>query len=258
MDRLKDIVSFIEYDFNRNVIIEPEKRLPKLLESVLDVIKTYNPGVIVKAGLGSGRVLYNLAKNSDAYIVVVEPSLANMREFTNRHAGDAVIERIRFINGEFNSFPVDYNAADMIVCIDYLDFLESGKVVDEFTRALQFDGILFMACVVLEDDDLEGRYDDFMRSAFPLHNDYYLREDLKTFMDLNDLKFVKGTIDRHSTDLAAMVDYFAAFRTDGGENPLLQIEAHREEYRELYKLDGNTISEPYYISVYTRVKPGKK
>ncbi len=257
MGRLNEIVSFIEYDFTKNMVIEPEKRIPKLREGMLDVIKTYNPGVIVKAGLGNGGILYDLAKNSSAYIVVVEPSLATIQEFIKRHGGDAVTERIHFINGEFNSFPIDYYAADMIICIDYLDFLESGKVVDEFTRALQFDGILFMGCVVLEDDDLEGLYDDFARSVFPLHNDYYLREDLKTFMDLNDLKFVKGTFDRYSTDLAALADYFAAFRT-GGENPLVQIEAHREEYTQLYKLDGNTISEPYYISVYTRVKPEKK
>jgi SAM-dependent methyltransferase len=258
MDRLKDIISFIEYDFTSNTIIEPEKRIPKLRDGLFDVIKTYNPGVVVKAGLGNGRILYDLAKNSGAYVVVVEPSIAIMREFINRHAGDAVIDRIHFINGEFNSFPIDYYAADLIVCIDYLDFLESGKVVDEFTRVLQFDGILFMGCVVLEDDDLEGLYDDFMKSAFPLHNDYYLREDLKTFMELNDLKFVKGTFERYSTDLAELVDYFAAYRTDGGENPLIQIGEHREEYAELYKLAGNTISEPYYISVFTRIKPEKK
>ena len=258
MDRLTDIVSFIEYDFTGNMIIEPEKRLSKLRDGVLDVIKTYNPGVIVKAGLGNGRILYDLAKNTSTYVVVVEPSLAIMKEFISRHAGDAVIDRIHFINGEFNSFPIDYYAADLIVCIDYLDFLESGKVVDEFTRALHFDGILFMGSVVLADDDLEGLYDDFMKTAFPLHNDYYLREDLKTFLDLNDLKFVKGTFDHYSIDLAALVDYFAAFRTDGVENPLVQIEEHREEYAELYKLAGNTISEPYYISVFTRIKPEKK
>ena len=258
MSRLNDIVSFIEYDFARNMIIEPEKRVPRLRESLLDVIKTYNPGVIVKAGLGNGQILYDLAKNSSAYIVVVEPSLAIMREFIKRHEGDAAVDRIHFINGEFNCFPVDYYAADMIVCIDYLDFLESGKVVDEFTRALQFDGILFMGSVVLEDDDLEGRYDDFMRSVFPLHNDYYLREDLKTFMDLNDLKFVKGTFDRYDIDLASLADYFAAFRADAGENPMAQIEEHRDEYAELYKLVGNSLSEPYYISVFTRVKPDKK
>ena len=258
MDRLNDIVSFIEYDFTKRMIIEPEKRLPKLRDSLVDVIKTYNPGVIVKAGLGSGDILYDLAKNSSSYIAVVEPSLTIIREFISHHAGDAVIDRIHFINGEFNNLPVDYYSADLIVCIDYLDFLESGRVVDEFARALQFDGILFIGSVVLEDDDIEGLYDDFMKSAFPLHNDYYLREDLKTFMDLNELKFVKGTFERYGTDLTAMVDYFAEFRTDGGENPLLHIEEHREEYTGLYKLTGTTISEPYYISIFMRRKPEKK
>src|SRR4030042_6728528 len=132
MERLTDIVSFIEYDFTGNKKIEPEKRLSKLRYGVLDVIKTYNPGVIVKAGLGNGRILYDLAKNTSAYVVVVEPSLAIMKEFISRHAGDAVIDRIHFINGEFNSFPIDYYAADLIVCIDYLDFLASGRGVGEF------------------------------------------------------------------------------------------------------------------------------
>lgn len=257
-NRLSEIISFIEYDFPGNMVIEPEKRLPKLQDSITDIIKTYNPGVIVKAGLGNGQVLYDMAAAGGTYIVAVEPSLPVIREFLARHAGDPVIDRIHIINGEFNSFPIDYYAADLIVCIDYLDFLESGKVIDEFTRALQFEGILLMAGVVLEDEDIEGIYDDFMKTAFPLHNDYYLRDDLKTFMDLNELKFIKGTFDRYPADLAALSDYFAAFRKDAERRPIQFVEENRDAFTGLYKLSGTTISEPYYISVYMRKKPEKK
>jgi len=256
--RLNEIITFIEHDFKNNAVIEPEKRLPKLRDSITDIIKTYNPGVIVKAGLGSGRILYDMAAACNAYLVAVEPSLAVIREFLSRHAGDPVIEKIRIINGEFNSFPIDYFAADLIVCADYLDFLESGRVVDEFTRVLQFDGILLLAGVVLADDDLDGVYDDFMKAAFPLHNDYYLREDLKTFMDLNDLKFIKGTFDHYPADLAALSDYFSAFRAEDKERPLQFVEGKRDAFADLYKLADTSIAEPYYISVYMRKKPEKK
>lgn len=256
--RLTDIISFIEHDFSNNMVIEPEKRLPKLRDSIADIIKTYNPGVIVKAGLGNGQLLYDMAAASGAYIVAVEPSLTVIRKFLAQHAGDPIIEKIHFINGEFNGFPVDYYAADLIVCIDYLDFLESGRVIDEFTRALQFDGILLMGGVVLEDEDLDGLYDDFMKTAFPLHNDFYLREDLKTFMDLNELKFIKGTFDRYPADLAALTAYFASSRKETGSNPMQFIEEHRDAFSRLYKLADASISEPYYISVYMRKKPEKK
>ena len=230
MSRLNEIISFIQYDFPNRVVIEPEKRSAKLRESLLDVIATYNPGVIVKAGLGSGHLLYELAKNSSAYIVVVEPSFEIIKEFSARHADDPVMGKIHLINGEFNEFPIDYYAADLLISVDNLDFLESGRVVDEFRRALQFDGVLFMAGTVLFDDDIEGIYDDFMKAAFPLHNDFYLRDDLKTVMTLNEFKFVKGSIDYYPVDLFLLANYFNALYQKGAEGPLTILEENQEDF----------------------------
>jgi len=254
MGRLQEIIGFIEYDHERGVVIEPEKRSAKLRDSVLDVIKTYNPGVIVKAGLGSGRLVHEIALNTGAYIVVVEPSTRVIRSFIDSHREDEAAARIRFIIGEFNQFPVDYYAADLLVCTDYLDFLESGIVVDEFRRATQFEGILILGGTVLNDDDIDGVYDDFMRGVSRLHNDYYLRDDLKTFMDLNDFSFIKGHVEQFPADLAAIAAYLAPFRPEGGPDPMLMVEENRERFAGLYRLQGTEITEPYYISVYMRRK----
>ncbi len=255
MGRLNEIISFIQYDFPNRVVIEPEKRSAKLRESLLDVIATYNPGVIVKAGLGSGHLLYDLTKASEAYIVAVEPSMEIIREFLERHKGDPVVSRIHIINGEFNEFPIDYYAADLLICIDNLDFLESGRVVDEFRRALQFDGVLFLAGTVLFDEDIEGLYDDFMKAAFPLHNDYYLRDDLKTVLTLNEFKFVKGSIDYYPVDLFLLANYFNAFYQNGTDATLGIIDDNHDEFVRLYELEKSLIKEPYYISIYMREKP---
>lgn len=255
MGRLQEIIQFIEYDHERGMIIEPEKRFEKLRDSILDVIKTYNPGVIVKAGLGSGRILHEIALNSSAYIAVVEPSMALIRAFMESHREDEAASKIHFINGEFNAFPIDYYAADLLISSDYLDFLESGQVVDEFRRATQFEGILVLSGTVLNDEDLDGVYDDFMREAFPLHNDYYIRDDLKTFMDLNEFSFIKGHMERYPADLAALSAHFAPFRSQESADPMHIAEEHREQFTALYALNGTEISEPYYIGVYTRRKP---
>ncbi len=257
MGRREDIVSFIDYEFRLSRIIEPENRIPKVRDALFDVLATYNPGVIVKAGIGGGRLLYDLAQHSGAYIVVVDPSFTAIREFMARHEHDAAAEKIRYINGDFISFPVDYYAADLLICVDYLDFLDSGRAVDEFRRALQFDGVLFIAGTVLSDDDVDGLYDDFMKSIFPLHNDYYLRDDLKTFMDLNDFTFIKGTFDHYENDLPALAEHFKGLYGDSVAPFQKQIEDNRQQYESLYRLADNRISEPYYISVYTRRKPEK-
>lgn len=254
----EDIVTFIEYDTRLNRVIEPEHRREKVLSALFDVLATYNPGVIVKAGIGSGQLLYELAKHSASYIVVVDPSFKAIVDFMAAHQKDPVAEKIRFINGDFTSFPVDYYAADLLVCVDYLDFLDAGRAVDEFRRALQFDGVLFIAGTVLSDDDVDGLYDDFMKSAFPLHNDYYLRDDLKTFMDLNEFTFIKSTFEHYETDLPALVEHFRGLYGDSVAQPLKQIEEHRQEYESLYGLADSRISVPYYTSVYTRRKPAKE
>ena len=255
MGRLQEIIGFIEYDHARGVIIEPEKRFEKLRDSILDVIKTYNPGVIVKAGLGSGRLLHEIALNTKSYIAVVEPSPAVIRAFIDSHREDEAASRIHFINGEFNAFPVDYYAADLLICTDYLDFLESGTVVDELRRATQFDGVVVLSGTVLNDEDLDGIYDEFMKEAFPLHNDYYIRDDLKTFMDLNEFEFIKGHMEHFPADLAALAAHLAPFRPAGSADPMHIVEERREQFTDLYALNGTEISEPYYIGVYKRRKP---
>jgi hypothetical protein len=255
MSRFEDIINFIGHDQQKGLIIEPDKRLEHVQNSLIDVVNTYRPKVIVKAGLGRGLLLYELVKNSDAYTVVVEPSLASIREFLSRYGRDPACGKIKFLNGEFNNFPIDYYAGDLLICVDYFDFLESGRVVDEFRRALQFDGIFFFGGVVLDDEDLEGVYDDFMKKVFPIHNDFYLREDLKTFMDLNELTFVKGGLKHYRTDLSEIAQYLGGIFPNAAENPLGQIEEQKNIFIELYKLEGSVISEPYYTGVFARRKP---
>jgi hypothetical protein len=65
--------------------------------------------------------------------VVVEPSIAAISEFKARYSGEEKAADIRFIVGDFNNFPVDYYAADLIICIDNLNFIESGSAIDEFS-----------------------------------------------------------------------------------------------------------------------------
>ena len=254
MSRFADIVRFIEFDLRSDGIIEPEKRRNDCVVHIKDVIATYRPSVIAKAGLGRGELLMDIARDFTGTLVVIEPSFTLIREFMERHRGDAAAEKIKFVNGDFKLFPLDYYAVDCLVCIDYFDLLETGPVMDEFRRALQFDGMFVLGQVVLQDGDLEGAYDDLMREMHLLHTDYYLEEDLKTVMDLKEFSFIKGNVAFYEEDLGKKLGHLAAFYKEEikGKNDVLA--RFREDLAAHYAAQGDLVKEPYFIGVFQRRK----
>ncbi len=256
MSRLKKVQEFIEYDLAHNLIIEPADRYDSVRERLFDVINTHKPGVIVKAGLGSGTLLLDIFKEVKATIIVVEPSFAAITDFLKKYDKDYDLKNIRFINGEFSDFPIDYFACDLLICVDYLDFFDSGMSINEFRRALKFDGVFFFSSVVLDNDDIDGIYDEFIKMIFPLHNDYYLAKDITTFLELKEFSLVKNMILKFKINLREKIDHYSkALGTIPGEKPAEFIMSNKDIFRKLLNLDDDlNILERYYLGVYTRQK----
>jgi ubiquinone/menaquinone biosynthesis C-methylase UbiE len=252
MERFSEITRFFEYDYAENFFIEPEVRSQRLIENLNDLISTCKPASIVKAGIGSGKVLDSLIEK-DALISIVEPSCKLILDYTRTRKDKINFDKVKFINGSFNQFPIDYYKAEMLISIDALDIIDSATAIDEFRRTLQFEGILFLACVVLNDDDIEGVYDDMIHSVFPLHNDYYLKEDLKTVMNLNEFDYIKGATMTYGNDLDVLAAKISAFTGQKcGFQPFL--EEFSRVFTELYKLQGTKFDEPYFIGVFKKRK----
>jgi len=255
MDRLKQLQEWSIYEYNNLFFIEPDFRHTIIMEKINDVIDSYKPKVVVKAGLGSGKILLELMNKKDIILVVVESSLRIIEEFIRANSADPKIKDIRFINGNFTQFPVDYYAADLIISIDNLDFQEAAPVIDEFKRALQFDAYLLLGGIVLHDDDIEGVYDDFMKIILPLHNDYYLKEDLKTFMNLKTFNFVKGNIEYFDYNIDEMKNHISDLYGDENfDDAEKHIIENQETFTELYKFNERNITVPYFTGLFIRKK----
>ncbi|MCL2155616.1 MAG: class I SAM-dependent methyltransferase [Leptospirales bacterium] len=255
MDRLKQLQEWSIYEYNNLFFIEPDFRHDIIMEKINDVIDSYKPKVVVKAGLGSGRVILELINNEDISLVVVETSLRIIEEFIRANNSNPKIKDIRFINGNFTEFPIDYYAADLIISIDNLDFQETAPVIDEFKRALQFDAYLFWGGIVLHDDDIEGVYDDFMRMILPLHNDYYLKDDLKTFMNIKSLNFIKGNVESFDYNIDEIKKHISdLYGDDNFDDAEKYITDNQEAFIELYNLSERNMTVPYFTGLFIRKK----
>jgi hypothetical protein len=255
MDRLKQLQEWSIYEYKNLFFIEPDFRHNIIMERINDVINSYKPKVVVKAGLGSGRVVLELMNNQDISLVVVETSLKIIEDFIEANSANPKIKNVKFINGRFNQFPIDYYAADLIISIDNLDFQESGPVVDEFKRSLQFDKYLLLGGIVLHDDDIDGIYDDFMRIILPLHNDYYLKDDLKTFMNLKNLNFVKGNIEYFDYNIDEIKNHISDLYGDANfDEAEKHLADNQSLFSELYNLSARNITLPYFTGLFIRKK----
>lgn len=255
MERLRKLQELSIYEYNKRYFIEPETRHELVISKISDVIEMYKPKVVVKAGLGSGRIILDiLGWKKDVILVVVEPSLRVIGQFISDNQGNPLLEDVRFINGDFRQFPVDYYAADLVISVDNLDVQETAPVIEEFKRALQFDAYLLFAGIVLDDEDLEGVFDDYVRLLSPLHNDFYLKDDLKTFLDLKEFSFIKGKLEQFEYSLDELASNMKELYGETSADPGAFLEENRAVFEELYELKDNTVKVPYFTGLFMRRK----
>lgn len=257
MERLKELQEWSIYEYGRRFFIEPESRHEMVMNKIRDIIKTYSPKVVVKAGLGSGKIILDLvSEKTGIYLVVVEPSLKLIEQFLKENSENEKVKEIAFVNGDFINFPVDYYAADLVISVDNLDVQETAPVIDEIKRILQFDAHFLFAGIVLDDDDIDGIYDDLIRMIFPLHNDYYLEDDLKTFLGLKEFSFIKGKNEAFEYSIDDMFKHIRELYGASKEDPEKFIEDNRDKFTELYKLSERRVKVPYFTGLFMRKKTG--
>ncbi len=254
MDRDLLKCELLKNDYYSKVLIEPDKRFVNLKDEIIDIIKIYHPPILLKAGLGKGRLLLDIAEHSD-YIVVVEPCFDIVKIFLEENASDKNIGKINFIIGNFENLPIDYFIADMIICCDYFDISETSASVDEFSRALQFEGIMIMGNVILHDDDLDGVFDELFRKINPLHNDYYLKQDLITMMELKKFTLVKdfnNHYNKNLNDIFSLVKKFSSLDEQGIKT---FIDENKQPLKSFYGInDDYSYNEKYLISIFRKNK----
>ena len=254
MPRIQAMTDYIKACQQKGMMIESRNRYDLVRSRLFDVIKTFSPSVIVKAGLGTGQLVSDMARNVSCALVVVEPSIQLIRDFMEKDENRDILSKIHLVNGSLTSMPVDYYVCDLLVCVDYLDFIDSSKAIDEFRRVLGFEKHLFVATTVLAEDDLDGVFDDLMHGIFPLHNDYYIPADLSTILELNEFRLFKEKTDTYDENIEDMLNFFKVLYPGQGD-PSTFIDQHSQDLVRLYGMKDGVLSPVYYTAVFTRKKP---
>ncbi len=261
MTHTEKICEYIKINIQNNISIERNEHAGAAGMFLEKQCRIHSPGVIVKAGLGKGDLVLELAEMSKT-LIVIEPEISLIKDFFARYSEDPRIEKTRFVNGDLHNLPLDWYCGDMIVCVDYLDFHNIALVLDEFKRISEFEGVLVLAGTVLHADDIDGLYDELFRRMMPLHNDFYIPDDLRTVLALKHFKFLDNSCISVPVHIPAYKKFGTDFveETGGSEGPdsMEYMEENRDFFENMYGYKDNTLTELYEISVYRSEKPEKK
>lgn len=259
MERQNEIIQFIAEEYTAHHFIEPNNRHEAIKTYFEEAINTYQPEVIVKAGIGNPELNMELINCCDSYVVIVDPNIDVLQRFKNDYLNSELLDRVKLINGNFVDFPVDYYAAALLMSFDYLNLLDSAKVIDEFRRALEFEAILLLGMVVLHEDDMDGLYDEYNRKLFPLHTDYYMESEIKTVLDLNEFEFIKAEKTSFESNLQKKYNAISNHYSINKQELDAFISDNHEVFQQCYGIDKNRevdkIVEPYFIGTFMRKMP---
>ncbi len=142
----------------------------------------------------------------------------------------------------------------MVISIDHIDFIESSSNFDEFRRVLCTNGVLFISTVVLNESDLEGLYDEFIKESFPIHNEYYLENDLITVLKLNKFNFMQKTVNSLRVDMTQLFEFFTKKFEEIDESHLKRIDQMSDELKKMYDFKEKSISLPYFTGIFLKEK----
>jgi hypothetical protein len=70
--------------------------------------------------------------------------------------------------------------------------------------------------------------DEYLRRMFPLHNEYYMAEELKTVLGLNEFKFIKGSLVKFPENVHDHTAFFSGLYGDLEKDCLEFLEGNRE------------------------------
>ncbi|MBN1500284.1 MAG: methyltransferase domain-containing protein [Spirochaetes bacterium] len=257
--RSADVKRFIEYNYENKYFIEPEVREKFMLTSVLEKINLHNPHTVLKIGIGSEKLLFEIVSLVKK-LVVVEYSFTVIQNFLEKHKDDPILKQIYIVNGDPSKLPVDYNIVDMILCIDCLDFVESARAIDEMKRVLDFEKVIVIGSIVLHADDLEGAMDEYYRTVNILHNDYYLPEDMNTMMKVKNFSLVQSTVFKYARNLAEIKKHMSEiFSENDSEKADNIISSYHGDFEKFYNLDESmNFEENYIICSYRKNFPSKE
>lgn len=243
---------------NRNNPIEVETPLHVnyLSGKLPEMMKIYNPSVVLKIGISSFQLIESIVDNCKR-LILIEPSLEVLKNFREEYSGSPILDKIYLINSEFENIAVDYNVIDMLICSDYLDIIESAPAMTEFSRVIDFHGVLLFAGVVLNDEDIDGIFDDLFRELNPLHNDYYLEQDLDTYMKLKNLLFVQKDRVELDCSINKKIHFLQSTSESGsGFNVDNYISENKEVLQKMYSFNNEGFyKEHYLLSVFRKQIP---
>lgn len=148
------------------------------LERILSFIKVNKDMRILDLGTGSGYLSFPIAKNNPCCDVIGLDIVNSALEANRTRAVAEGIKNLSFVSYDGIDFPFDANTFDLVVTRYALHhFPDIEHSIEEVSRVLKSDGMLFISDPCPNECDTERFVDDYMRLKKDGHIKFYTRDE---------------------------------------------------------------------------------
>jgi len=243
MHRLNQLQEFVTNEYKNVALVESPDRIESINTMIKEIITAYNPSVIVKMGLGNGEIAQFILNEMDGVLVVIDPSIESLKDFNSK--SDSSKNTLYCVAGTLDANPIDYYVSNLTISIDNLNFIDSALAIDEMRRNIDFESILMVATPVLSDKDEDAFFDIVLKEMEPLHNEYYMKNEINTVLKLNEFKIINEK-QINTVINVKDIDITAA------------LKENEADFKEIYEYKEDSITIPYHQGYYMRLKPLKE
>ena len=224
----------------------------RILAEVLEVVSRVKNGVILEAGVGSGRVLLPLLKTATSKFVGLDLSKEMLK--IARIKMSAHKQKFNLLLGDAEHLPFRNNTFDAMICISMLHYLTLPETcLKEFSRTLKKEGVLMYGDVTMHESDRNSFLDKLEKTVSHAHAKYSRPSEMKNLVENCGIQVDKVTVVPYKKSYTALIEDKAQYFDVKPQALYRKISEATENERKLYRIKKN-----HMILFYTLIKGTKQ
>ncbi|MFQ6065111.1 MAG: class I SAM-dependent methyltransferase [Candidatus Bathyarchaeia archaeon] len=154
----------------------------EVMKEIMQAARKGEAGFGLEAGVGSGRVLVPLTKETGLPLIGLDLSREMLKLAGEKIGSFAKMSDL--LLGDIEVLPFRNSSFDLLLCISTLHYFFSPAIaLMEFSRVLKEGGIFIYGDVTMHEMDTDGFMDKLEKTISTAHGGYYRPSEVRSFME---------------------------------------------------------------------------
>lgn len=213
----------------------------KILNEVVNAVSQMRDGLILEAGVGSGRVTLSLMEEISPQLIGLDLSKEMLKIAQKKMS--PYKQKFNLILGDAERLPFRNKVFDAIICISTLHYFSSPQTsLEEFSNALKKGGVFVYGDVTMHELDCDNFLDRLEKAISHAHVRYCRPSEMKKLMESCGIRVNKMEVVPYKKSYLALIEDKAQYFSVKPQKLYQKIGEATETERKLYDIEKDQMT----------------